>query len=55
LSQLYGDSDNGSSWVKLASAITTASDNENADEKEEKDRTAFYYKIEQSIRFILIG
>ena len=55
MSQLYGDGDNGSSRVKLASVITTASDDENADGKEEKDRAAFHDKIEQSICIILIG
>ena len=55
MSQLYGDGDNGSSRVKLASVITTASDDENTDEKKERDGAEFYYQVEKSICFILIG
>jgi hypothetical protein len=55
LPQIYCDGDNGSARVKLACAIAAASDDENADEKKERDRAAFYYKIEKSICSILIG
>ena len=55
MSQLNCDGDNGGPRVKLATAITTASDNENADEKKEKDSAAFYYEVEGCIDFILIG
>ena len=55
MSQLNCDGDNGSPRVKLATAITTASDDKNADEEKKRDRAAFYYKVEKSICFILLG
>jgi len=55
LSQLNCDGNNGSPRVKLATAITTASDDKNAHEKKKRDSATFKYKVEKSFSFILLG